>query len=250
MRRATHDFLGLVRDAENPTRADDARVRQALRAAIAGGAAASVDPHALHNPGATTELPTALAGWGPKASLWGSKLSLIAACAAAALSTGDGPRSSHPSAPLVAPAPLEQSSAESRRTASEPAPDARLGPGQTAPVVVPAPTPAALPVKRRSAPAARNGAAVQAVPSLGAELELLRRVQAALQRGDGETALRELDAQVTSDRTLLPERRAARILALCRTGRLDALRLARAEFVRDYPDSVQREAVERACANR
>jgi hypothetical protein len=108
----------------------------------------------------------------------------------------------------------------------------------------------AAPAKRSSAPAARSEAAARPAPSLASELELLRRVQAALRRGDGETALRELDAHVTNDRELLPERRAARILAVCRLGRVDAARLARAEFLSEHPDSIQREAVERACANR
>jgi hypothetical protein len=105
-------------------------------------------------------------------------------------------------------------------------------------------------VRPPSAPAVRARTHERPAASLQAELALLRRVQAALQRGDGEAALRELDAHVTSDRTLLPERRAARILALCQLGRVDAARLARAEFAREHPDSVQREAVERACTNR
>jgi hypothetical protein len=242
MRRATQDFLGLVRDAENPTPEDDARVRQALRAAIARGAAASIDPHAPGYPRSTTQLPTALAGWG-------SKLSLIAVCAATALSTGDRPRSTMASTPAALTS-LEEGAAVATPTASEATPAAQLGTQQMEPVVAPASAPAAPAAKHSREPARRVRAPLRAVPSLGAELELLRRVQAALQQGDGETALRELDAHVTTDRTLLPERRAARILALCRVGRVDAVRLARAEFVRDYPDSVQREAVERACANR
>jgi hypothetical protein len=74
-------------------------------------------------------------------------------------------------------------------------------------------------------------------------------VQAALKRADGAAALRELDAHDPTDRGWLPERRAARILALCMLGRVAEARQAAAQFAEQHPDSVQREAIARSCAN-
>ncbi len=249
MRRETREFLSLVRDAENPTLADEERVRQALHELVASGVTASTPPNAFPSWGSASP------ALGPLAS-WGSKLSLIAACAAAALCTSDGSQSSAAqTAPIAARTPAEAISVESSAAASkqplgapfepalsEPTPNSGVDSSE-ANTSAPQPKPA-------SARAARRNVPRQAAPSLRAELELLRRVQAALQRDNGETALRELDAHVTSDRTLLAERRAARILALCRLGRVQAARFARAEFEREHPDSIQREAVENACANR
>jgi len=243
MRRETEDFLRLVRDAENPTRADEERVHQVLRAAVAAGVAASIDPSTLRNIGSARHVLRPLAGWG-------SKLSLIAACAAAALSPGDTPRSGEANRAPSPSALSELSSAAPPPTTSEGTPGGALVAAASAPA---ASATAELPARRvtaASAPVARRTLPEPPAPSLRAELELLRRVQAALQRGDGETALRELDAHVTSDRTLLPERRAARILALCRLGRVHAAQLAQAEFAREHPDSIQRQAVDSACANR
>jgi hypothetical protein len=239
MRHDTEDFLSLVRDAENPTRADEERVRQVLRTAVAAGVVASIDPSSFRSLGSASPGLSPLAGWG-----W--KLGLVGACAAAAFGTGDTPRSGEvPRAPIAAP-PSEASSAQPAETASQRGYGEQLAPAPSEPDAVPARERPA----RRVRPTPTRNVPEPSAPSLRAEIELLRRVQAALQQGDGETALRELDSHVTSDRTLLAERRAARILALCRVGRVSAARLAQAEFAREHPDSIQREAVESACANR
>lgn len=73
-------------------------------------------------------------------------------------------------------------------------------------------------------------------------------MQAALARGDGAAALRQLDQHVTNDRRLLAERRAARVLALCSLGRTSEAVQAMEVFLREHPASVQRSAVERSCA--
>ncbi|MEO8179134.1 MAG: hypothetical protein ABI895_09900, partial [Deltaproteobacteria bacterium] len=179
-----------------------------------------------------------------------SKLSLIAACAAAALSPGDTPRSGEANRAPLPSAASELSSAEPARTASEESEGGPLIPAASAPAALRALELPAHSVTAASAPVARRNLPERPALSLRSELELLRRVQASLQQGDGATALRELDAHVTSDRTLLPERRAARILALCRLGRVHAAQLAQAEFAREHPDSIQRQAVQSACANR
>jgi RNA polymerase sigma-70 factor (ECF subfamily) len=79
---------------------------------------------------------------------------------------------------------------------------------------------------------------------------LLAQVQAALDRGDGATALRRLDERASVDRRLLAERRAARILALCQLGRTQEAEQSALAFVREHPSSVQRTAVERSCAGK
>jgi RNA polymerase sigma-70 factor (ECF subfamily) len=101
----------------------------------------------------------------------------------------------------------------------------------------PARAPREYPVPREAAP-----------PSLRAEIALLAEVQRALERSDGMTALGLLERHVTSDRQLAAERAAARIRALCAVGRVDEARRRAVEFVRAYPASVQRPAVEGSCA--
>jgi hypothetical protein len=86
--------------------------------------------------------------------------------------------------------------------------------------------------------------------SLRAELDLLERVQAALKRGDGAAALRELEAHSTTDRILLAEREAARVLALCQLGRVVEAQKAAARFAVQHSDSVQQSVIAGSCANR
>ena len=81
-----------------------------------------------------------------------------------------------------------------------------------------------------------------------AELSLLRRVQAALRRYDGATALAELDAHPRQG-VLRAELEAARILALCLLDRGDEARAAAARFALEHPSSPQRAAIDASCAN-
>jgi hypothetical protein len=85
--------------------------------------------------------------------------------------------------------------------------------------------------------------------ALGPELELLQRVQSALRRGDAALALSVLDAHRTDDRSLLAERQAARIVALCMLRRTNEARLAARDFLRHHPNSIHREAISSACSN-
>src|SRR6185436_19373625 len=97
-------------------------------------------------------------------------------------------------------------------------------------------------VSRSKAASRRWHAAAAESPAssgLAAELALLQRAQAALRRGDGAGALRELDAFPDTGGQLLAERRAARVLAFCSLGRVAEARTLGAELVRSDPDSVQ-----------
>jgi hypothetical protein len=251
MRRETEAFLNLVRDAEDPTRADEVRVQRALRAAIAAGVAPSVAPGAPEG----TWFGEALS----KLGLSGAKLNMIAVGAALTLATGDAgmPRGGADAGGLLsarsravlepaATAVLEPAPAESRAQQLAPAP-------AVPDPATPAPRASAL---ERAKPRARTAAAKAperapaTASSLRAELELLQRVQAALKRGDAAFALHELEAHRTEDSTLLAERRAARILALCQLGRIADARRAAAVFAEQHPDSLQRAAVDGSCANR
>jgi hypothetical protein len=209
-----------VRDAETATAADEARVERALRVAIERGVV-------VDTAGAS--------GWLGKAShgvaSLGAKLSLIACTLA--IGTSDVPRApAPPGEPALATTPSEIAVAP-RRIDERPPPSA-------APTSEP-PVHDAGPVQRRQLP--------QRAPSLRAELELLERVQGALRRGDGEAALSELARHRSADRTLRAEREAARILALCLTGKdAEAERAARRFFV-EHPGSLQRDVISTSCAN-
>jgi hypothetical protein len=244
MKRETHTFLNLVRDAQDPTPADEARVLFALRATLATGAASSAVASAVSK---------SMPGAPPGTSLGaiGSKWLLCLACTAAAVI---GPSDSRPVAPgaeVSAGAPLGLA------TPARPGPaGARLpGVAREPPEAVPertGPTPSPrqpVAVERRSMRRARAAAPPPEASPLRAELELLARVQRALRHGDAEDALRTLDAHRSDDRVLLAERRAARILALCGVGRVAEARAAAAAFEREHPESVQGAAIASSCAN-
>jgi hypothetical protein len=257
MRRETEAFLNLVRDAEDPTRADEARVQRALRAAIAAGVAPGVAANGSFD---GTWFGEALS----KLGLSGGKLNLVAIGAALTLATGDAATPPHAAdrgsalratATSGAAAPLDPAAAEPRTQRLDPAPAA---PDRGTPALPAAPAaPQSGKARERSKPRARTSGAKAADPavpvtasSLRAELDLLQRVQAALKRGDAAFALSELDAHRTADSTLLAERRAARILALCKLGRIADARREAAVFAEQHRDSLQRALVAGSCANR
>jgi len=223
MKPETRRFLALVREGDEPSRADEERVLRALHATLAAGATL----------GAVTTSARSGFGksWFAQAAVnLGSKLSLVAALTAVGVGEGDSPRVAVPAGPAAV--------AIRRANVPESPPRAALAPP---------PEPMLAPVPVHARPAARRSGDRRA-STLKSELAVLRVAQTALKRGDGEAALRVLDAHRTADRTLLAERRAARILALCAAGRVDEARGAAADFARRHPDSVQREAIANSCA--
>jgi hypothetical protein len=228
-------LLSQVREAENPSPLDEARVLSRLRAAIDAGAAPSVEVRRGPTPDVSTRLIAR-----PGALLL--KLGTLLLVAFAAL------RVSMPSTPP--PRPFER--AEQRVTQPAPVPP----PTPTAalratPMPLAAPAPAAKPAASRALPRARPAAGPRERPgaSLRAELELLTRVQAALQRRDGPGALRELAAKPAAAGSLAAELDAAHILALCLLERVSEARTRAAAFERTHPHSAQREAIASSCAN-
>jgi hypothetical protein len=242
MRPETRAFLAEVRGAEDPTRDDARRVLSRLDEALG----ASPDLAS----GADTSSSTGVA----LGSVSGLKLvgALVGMSGGVVLAVALASRSSAPARAPARPAAGLSAVLSVTATPVEPSVSARTSP-QLPRVSQPA---ASLPSRdaRPPPPVAStsthvSAAAVRAVsPSMRAELELLSEVHAALQRGDGASALRRLDAHVTTDRQLAAERRAARVLALCAVGRVEEARRASAAFVREHPASVQRGAVERSCA--
>lgn len=271
-------LLDAVRAAEDPTDEDEARVRRALAASVAAGVTCHWEryplqgdaPHGDAAPGDTAGDAAGDALAPPAAQLgkagtavtkvglvaWVAPLSVVALCAAAWWGARAGDRAEpHPPSPAssVAPAaapdePALLEPARPERTERPPVSSEAATADAGVPRAAGAGTAAAPPRPKVSA---RGGRAAQRPESSGlaAELALLRRAQAALQRGDGAGALRELDALADGGGQLLVERRVARVLALCSLGRIaEAQRLA-AEVLRTEPGSVQRVALERSCAN-
>jgi hypothetical protein len=234
-------LLQQVRDAEDPAPQDHERVLRQLRAAIEAGAAPKVS---VRLDGQRRWLVRGLGQ--PRAALL--KLSVVLLLAGAGLV-------------LLARGPARFDIAAWRMSQREPPPanlaparlTVALNPPASAPVmeeapVAPAASPA--PAPRPAAPRRpRSPARAQALSSLRAELDVLQRVQAALRREDGASALAELEAHSASDGPLLAERQAARILALCLLRRVDEARLAAEAFSARHPRSAQRAAIAESCAN-
>ena len=249
-------FLDEVRDAEDPTREDEERVKRALDAAFAAGGSSGGERHTAGGDG------SGLPGAGPgnagaavaKASVvaWGTPLTVIALCAAAVFTSADGDRSGqHTAVSTRADAPHgAPGAAREPAIARDPPSDERASASLAAPPDAGARRPARSASARGAASPRRASAARPAASGgLGRELALLQRAQAALRRGDGAEALRELEAFPDSGGQLLSERRAARVLALCSLGRAAEAQALAAEIVRADPASMQRAALERSCAN-
>jgi hypothetical protein len=227
----TREFLERVRGAEEPAPGDERRVFEAVRTAIA-----SAPPLVTNGAAAKTTAGFALSK-GSGLKLLGALVAVsTSATLVAVMATSSGARDRLP-APLRVAA-RDPQSLPLRVTETPPAPSAPLPNASGRTMLAP----------QESANTARVSARPQRSASLRKELALLADVQAALEQGDGATALRRLDAHVTVDRQFVAERQAARILALCALGRVQDAREAAAVFLHQNPGSVQRTAVERSCA--
>ena len=247
MRPETEAFLESVREAEDPTRADEERVLVALRATVAAGAV-------LGTAAASSKLAR-LWAWSAGGGFKSGAVALVlVAAAAGGIAAVRGAVSPSPTpfqarggavtklAPVPTPAPI-----------TKPAPIPPLAPVATpalAPKAGPAPRPASVPT---SAPAAEPAPLAKPAPeplvsSLRDELAALARAQAALRRGDGAAALIALDAPSPRPPQLAAERATLRILALCAVGRSAEARRAATALERLEPGSLQRDVISRSCA--
>jgi len=107
--------------------------------------------------------------------------------------------------------------------------------------------------RSRSAPVARasavKAATSEVAPNVAGEIALLDDAQRALASGHPDRALQLLDrhAREFPRGSLIEERSAARIIALCALGRVTPARAESAAFVRRFPSSPLVERVRAAC---
>jgi hypothetical protein len=237
----TRDFLATVRRAEDPSPNDEARVLAALEATVAG----ALTGNALAGAPATKGVASAA---GPGLKLIGALLgvSVGSALVAVAISNGAAPPTvaspQHSGHVSVSHAPAPSSAAPAPSSVPPSSAASARGVSARSPVAVPPE------VRQATEPPAPSSTTRARSASLRDEIALLAGVQAALERGDGAEALRQLDQHTSGDRQLVAERRAARIAALCLLGRVSEAQALAAVFFREHAHSVQRPAVERSCA--
>jgi RNA polymerase sigma-70 factor (ECF subfamily) len=137
--------------------------------------------------------------------------------------------------------------------AATPRSAAPSAPAPRSPAIERAPQPRERSSRIRSAPAARATGAKAATPELApnvaGEIALLDEAQRALASGQPDRALQILDrhAREFPRGSLIEERSAARIIALCALGRLTTARAESAAFVRRFPSSPLVDRVRAAC---
>ncbi|MDI1482808.1 hypothetical protein [Polyangium sp. y55x31] len=252
------------RDGDDPSPADRARLRRALSAAIAAGGAASVGGERIAD-AATTKLGEAAsatkiasaAKTGAVFSLgglaWKGMVALLVGGAASAVAIL-GPTATHLETPPAAThleAPAQKGKTPPAPTRAEAEPTVIPiddPPPPPAPELPHAPTVNAAP-KRTAPTVATNEPSPEPTDPLLAETRRLRAVHGAMKDGDPEQALRLLDENSASaeGQSLRAERTAARVLALCKLGRVDEARAEAARFLSESPGSPLADRVRKAC---
>lgn len=229
-------LLAAYKACERPSAATEARIRRAL-------ADAEREPPAREAPAprATPVVWVALA---------------VAAALLLAWMTTPGSGARHVSrdsgelSPFGAPAPGPAVEA-SPRAVSTPEPLPAAAPAPEAPSAAPsAPAPGARAAKSgERGKRAATGAEAPASSTVLEEMALLQRAQDSLREGrPGEArTLLEQHAERFTRGALTEERQALRVVALCATGEATAGAAARAEFLRDYPQSTYAKRVLAAC---
>lgn len=228
MKPETRAFLDSIRSSEDPTAEDERRVLAAVRVSLATGATFGVGLGASK---ASKALNVA--------GIPGAKLAILALCAAAA--TGDGRSARLHVAPIATLSdPILAASAN--ELSAEGGNEGPTAPPSNSVKLRPLTGGARKPVTPK--PAVHG----KPIPSLRAEIQLLKGVQRALRGGNAGRALAMLDRHQTNDRQLAAERDAARIRALCALGRIDEARRAAAALTKAHPQSVQVAAL-KSCAS-
>jgi hypothetical protein len=272
-------LLGAAIDADDPSADDAARVRAKIAARI-GVATAAGTAAGLSAKTAVASLPpcagaaaTTTAGVGGTlagSSALGAKIALAVVLAGAA---GTGAVVLRDDVPMRAQTAASSTATPARPRAASPAsaPVAGAATEESAPPTAVAPPP----IATRTAPEKdARSASVQAPPAppsrpppairprepardsggdaIAEEAMLLRSAQAALARGDGSSALIALEEHATRfpRGALQEEREAARVFALCASGRAVDARTAASTFVAANPRSVLAAQVRRTCASR
>jgi hypothetical protein len=246
-------LLAEVRGADDPSADDRARVRRTLMATIAGTTAG------LAASGAASSAAASSAGTAVTLSL-GAKIAAVVLVGATAIggTIAAAPWDEEEPAPVVEPQAPARARRSEPRAAIEPAPVAPVAPAvEDAPieeVVEAAPIEIAAPVRvegrvRTAAPEPEEQAPLPSPSTLAEEVGLLRAAQSALNGGDHELALSRLSehARRFPNGSMAEERDAARVLALCRAGRMDEARALAQRFLRERPSSPLAARVRASC---
>lgn len=245
-------ILNEGRGGDDPRPADRARLRRNIaRVIAAGGAAGAASAAGLAAEGAAA---AAAAGKGLSALLLVKVVGgiLLAGAAGAGIWLAAAPlETSPPAAPsaavansAVAALPAPSSAAAERPSPEQPAAASPAEPA--APEALPA-----APTAKPATPVKASAAAATKAPEdpLEDETRRLREAHGALQSGDPEKALHLLDEQSAAyaGGQLREERAAARVLTLCKLGKVDEARAAAAAFLRDNPRSPLSDRVRGGC---
>lgn len=263
MSPAARALLVETRSMDDPSGDDRDRVKRAMLGAIAGGGALAAST--------AVSSTAAAAGTGVAATVatagglaLGIKIAAIVIVAGAVGGTAllvTQPEEPAPRPAIVRsrePAEVVQERVLEERTVERAPAEATLAPlVADEPEAVEAPAEprteeAAPPASRITRPLVRAPPVPDTAPlpsSLSAEVALLGRAHRAIAAHDGSTALGHLDelARRFPDGVMMEEREAARVFALCETGRRDEVRAAAQRFLRDHPTSPQRARVSGAC---
>jgi hypothetical protein len=224
--RKAADVLAQARRAWSPSAADHERVRRAIGAALATGAAGAAGP---------TSVPRA-AGWGAR---------LLVAGTIASASGGIGYWAGHRAGLREAPASASVTAVAPTTTPPTPGP---LGP-PSSPEAPPLAPPLPLASHHGGHPAHHQSESSAPAESLAVEVRALRNAERALRDGNPGLALaflEELDRQVPNGQ-LTEERDAAATLARCARGdRPIGVDLA-GDFAERHPKSVYLARVDETC---
>jgi hypothetical protein len=255
------EILRNGRDGDNPSPADRARIHSALMAAIAAGAVTTVAGQASASStsvvaelglpasvGAAKPIATSLVG-----TVFGKGLLVLFFGAAGTGALLAWPSSNSVHAPVqprvmanpadsMVKAPLPPPSASPQEPRSESPADA--------PAIAPAPVFSAKPLPVRASASAQGPKTTEeTADSLVAETQRLREAHGALRGGDPEKALALLSEQAAEveGQKLREERAAARVLVLCKLGRVDEANAEAAAFLTQNPRSPLADRVRHAC---
>jgi len=232
--RDARRILDLATDARAPAAQDKARVEQKLAAMLGVGvmaAAPTIASEAAH--GASTVLSGAKAASSTALKWWIASAVIVSAV------TGYVALSSKPQGPVQAP-PVTSKLVEASLVVPAPAPAIDEAPQEHAPMTAAPERPARIATTKKHA----------AAGTLGDEIELLHRAQAAWRAHDAAHASALLDQH----RTRFPrselklERDGLRVLTLCELGhKPEATALAR-RLLERAPRSPLRATIEESCA--
>jgi|HubBroStandDraft_6_1064221.scaffolds.fasta_scaffold176093_2 hypothetical protein len=239
------DILDAGRAGDEPTAGDRTRMRASILRAIAAGGAIGAASAAAETSAAAGLKAGALSAWKLVAGLF---VAGVVAGAGAGLVTGRSGEAPPSTTGVVSVAAAPAAPPAGHSPGAAPAAPSVL------PEASPAPRPAAAPAAPRPAATLAAGEAPGAPPppgdTLAAELQGLREAHSAMQGGDPARALALLDEQQAGGSALREERAAARVLALCRIGRVGEGRAAAARFLEESPRSPLADRVRGACPAR